>query len=138
MIHITVTSGRVAEFCREYEIQPPKIEIVDDALIGVDGKAVFGRCFESGLILIYRGSFQFLYDGSLAHPAVSMPSVLLTVIAQKASNVLLHELYHWKQFSADEHSVRSAEEIEQDARHFSDTHESQWDDLVILAEHEKS
>jgi hypothetical protein len=138
MIDITVTSDRVVEFCRDHGIKPPKIEIVDDAVIGKDGSAVFGRCVESGLILIYRGSFQILYDGSLSHPAVSMPSVLLSVVARKASNVLLHELYHWKQFTAGEHNVLSAEEIEREARQFSDANESQWEDLVIFAEHEKS
>ena len=134
MIDIAVSSDRVADFCRDQGIEPPKVEIVADPMIDEDGGAVFGRCLDSGLILIYRGSFQILYEGSLAHPAVFMPSVLLAVVVQKASNVLLHELYHWKQFSMGEHFIRSAEEIEQEARQFSGENGSHWDDLIIVAQ----
>jgi hypothetical protein len=56
MIDITVVPHRVAEFCRNHSTRPLKIEILDDAVIGEDGDAVFERYFELRLILIYRGS----------------------------------------------------------------------------------
>lgn len=138
MIDITVASDRVAEFCGNHGLEPPEIHVVDVAVIGEDGKAVFGRCFESGLILIDRGLFQILYEGSLADARVAMRSALLSVVAQKASYVLLHELYHWKQISKGEHNVLSREEIERDTQQFSDANESQWRDLMIVTEPEKS
>ena len=132
MIDITVASERVNAFCREHAIDTPKIRIVDHAVIDEDGRGVFGRCFEGGLILINQGLFEVLYDRLLARPEVTMPTVALSEVAKKASSVLLHELYHWTQFSEARHKVLTTGEIEGEALQFCAVNEALWEDLLTL------
>lgn len=134
MIEIRIQNRRVAEVCRELGIDVPFITIFEDAPIQ-NGKAVFGRAYDASVVKMYRGSFEVSYRGALkVAPQIATPESLLNEYAKKASHVLLHELYHCKQFADGTHLALHTEEIEKDAAQFAVANEGRWDDLVLLKE----
>jgi hypothetical protein len=62
-----------------------------------------------------------------------MPAVLRSILGQKASNVLLHELYHWKQICEGAHKTLPYVTAEQEASKFSDAREPEWLNLLPVA-----
>jgi hypothetical protein len=112
----------------------PFIVISIDALIEA-GVATYGRCHDAGVITIYRGSFEVSYRGSVdAAPPIVTAQALLSEYSRKASHVLLHELYHAKQFADEKHHVLTTVQIEAEATEFTSANEGLWDDLVELTD----
>ena len=133
-IDLVVNDERVLEFCSENDVPVPRIKVVPDAVLSQSKRAIFGRCYEAGIILLYGGSFQVLYDGLVDHPVFAAPGVLASAVTDKASAILLHELFHWKQFCEGKHLVMAEVEIEREARSLAQPNESTWSDLLRVVE----
>ena len=118
VICLEVAEARVAAFCDQYGLAVPSITVVGLEVIGKDGSEVFGQCFSADVVVLYRGSFQRLYDRTIASPLVTSQPTVRSVLSQQASKVLLRELYHCRQIAKGEHEGMSREQVEAAATAF--------------------
>ena len=99
VIDFRINNRRLKEVCEELGIRVPYIIVDDDPPTGHENRGA--TAFPDGVIKLYRRRFELAHRGALAkasnQPLVT-PAALLGTCADKARHVLLHELYHCKQY----------------------------------------
>jgi len=132
MVSLTIKKYQVTKICQEHEIHEPLVNVWDEHP-QQDGKTIFGRAIEFGVVNMYRGSFEAAYRGALVKAAsVVTPGALLKTLSAKATHILLHELWHCKQLEEKRHLELTVEEAEAEAEAFASANEHLWPDLVTL------
>jgi hypothetical protein len=99
MIDIRIRSSRLKEVCQELGIKVPYVIVLDDPPVGHENRG--GTAYPDGVIKLYRRRFELVYRRALKEvgsgPLVT-PEALLATCADSARHVLLHALYHCKQY----------------------------------------
>ena len=135
MIDIRVRSSRLNEVCEELGIPVPYIIVVDDPPAGHEHRG--GTAFRDSVIKLYRRPFEHNYRRALekagSQPGVT-PAALLAMCADRARHVLLHELYHCKQYEEDRDPENNREQAEAEAAAWAFANEHRWTDLVKLVD----
>jgi hypothetical protein len=132
VVTLSVKRYKVTKICQEHGIREPLINVLDDHPQH-DGKTIFGRAMEYGVVNMYRGSFEAAYRGALTNaPTGVTPEALLKTFSTKATHVLLHELWHCKQLEEKQYEELTVEQAEVEAASFATSNEHLWPSLVTL------
>jgi hypothetical protein len=134
VIDFRINNRRLKEVCEELGIRVPYIIVDDDPPTGHENRGA--TAFPDGVIKLYRRRFELAHRGALAkasnQPLVT-PAALLGTCADKARHVLLHELYHCKQYGEGD-PEGDREQAEAEAAAFAAENEHRWADLVKLVD----